>query len=813
MRLDRRMSLRGYWPNLFMALVIILTTVLALLPVAVRAQEPSASMEEKALQDAAKTMGWSGPVSKTRLIMSGQDSESIIMLWPPESAVRFFSKPVYSITNGGSYEDETIQYLRVLNLGETGARMYLDKMVENGWHHSSYQGREAVILRAGDEMCDGGGLVGYIREIIIDLIREFIDAVTGGDWDGNMDDIVSCAKADAGMIMWNCGGFIFVARDDTGLGAEEKMAGALFMAAQRQSLCDMGDTLVILAGTADQPGAKPLSDYEKMAQDVNAYYGQNSYGRVLMSTTFMDADGDSGASDWYSVGPSMANYAGHERDFAIAAVKKAFEGGAPSDELNLTRVIVVYAGPSKQADAANGVLSTLCCWPQNGTWFDVEVGQGEDKAHVFAGSLIMVAEQDELGLWTHEVGHSLYSHNVLWTKHYKISDRYNYDQPWGKYGNINNWGLMGAGNWWGDPAASDPVHMSGFTKEAAEWLIYQDAKLGEEYDLTALENQTVGDTVLRIDDPTSIDPRRFFILEARDSAPQYGAPESGVVLYQVTWGGGHDHHVVNAIRAAVGGAGGTGPGGRGYLRPTFRGAGQANAPTTRRWPGGKLEWTLKSESNAGGYSAVVVTDVYTPANLIGAVVAPAGPPAVPPPANNAGSSGPNGVVATGPYLPLPDIDLHAYDDQGRHVGLNYDTGEYEAQIPDADFSGDLKDAAEWIYVPEGTKVSFTVRNDKTKQFLMNNPQFAASVRPEGYETVYQKIDKDGVITQAKGDKGEVIVGMVNDLAGPNALGLEYKPLRTPGYGRNLPENLTLAAMIAAIVIMGLVGWIVALARR
>ena len=171
MRLDCGMNLRGYWPNLFMALVILLTTVLALVPVVVRAQEPSTSMEGKALQDAAKTMGWSGPVSKTRLVLAGQDSESIIMLWPPESAVRFFYKPVYSITNGGSYEDETIQYLRVLNLGEAGARMYLDKMVENGWHHSSYQGREAAILRAGDEICDAGGLVGYVRDLIIKVIR------------------------------------------------------------------------------------------------------------------------------------------------------------------------------------------------------------------------------------------------------------------------------------------------------------------------------------------------------------------------------------------------------------------------------------------------------------------------------------------------------------------------------------------------------------------------------------------------------------------------------------------------------------------
>jgi len=195
-------------------------------------------------------------------------------------------------------------------------------------------------------------------------------------------------------------------------------------------------------------------------------------------------------------------------------------------------------------------------------------------------------------------------------------------------------------------------------------------------------------------------------------------------------------------------------------------------------------------------------------------VAPAGPPAVPAWAGgNAGSDGPNGVVATGAYLPLPDIDLHAYDDQGRHVGLNYDTEEFEAQIPGADFSGDLKDDAEWIYVPEGTKVRFEVSSEKTAQFLALNPQYKETIRPERYETRYQKIDENGVITEAKGTKGEIKAGAEAKLEGPEAPGLNYKPLRSPGYGRNLPENLALAALIAAIVVMGLIAWVVVLVRR
>ncbi len=104
-----------------MALTILLTTMADLMPLGVGAQGPSASVEEKALQDAAKTLGWPTTVDQTPLIMSGQDSEALFMLWPPGSAVRYFNKPVYTVTNGGDYEKETIQYLRVYNLGEQGS--------------------------------------------------------------------------------------------------------------------------------------------------------------------------------------------------------------------------------------------------------------------------------------------------------------------------------------------------------------------------------------------------------------------------------------------------------------------------------------------------------------------------------------------------------------------------------------------------------------------------------------------------------------------------------------------------------------------
>jgi len=82
----------------------------------------------------------------------------------------------------------------------------------------------------------------------------------------------------------------------------------------------------------------------------------------------------------------------------------------------------------------------------------------------------------------------------------------------------------------------------------------------------------------------------------------------------------------------------------------------------------------------------------------------------------------------------PDLDLHAYDDQGNHVGVNYETGEYEINIPGAEASGDYLISEEWISVPEGTDVRYEVSRYDIEQFLTENPDIAASL--ESLEETY-----------------------------------------------------------------------------
>jgi hypothetical protein len=188
------------------------------------AQDPSGggSLEEKVMGEAITALGWPDTISSQRMYMVDGDDDTLFMLWPPESAARYLTKTKVSANNGGTV-GENIQYARILALGKEGGQFYVDKFIENGFTASSYQGRPAAIVRSGQEMCGAGGLVGYLSK----LISDWLEGIFGPN------DAVSCPSAAAGYIAWTCGSHAFVARDDTGMGGEDTIAGALFAAHAR----------------------------------------------------------------------------------------------------------------------------------------------------------------------------------------------------------------------------------------------------------------------------------------------------------------------------------------------------------------------------------------------------------------------------------------------------------------------------------------------------------------------------------------------------------------------------------------------------
>ena len=97
---------------------------------------------------------------------------------------------------------------------------------------------------------------------------------------------------------------------------------------------------------------------------------------------------------------------------------------------------------------------------------------------------------------------------------------------------------------------------------------------------------------------------------------------------------------------------------------------------------------------------------------------------------------------------LPDIDLHLYCDDGKHIGMNYETGEYEIGISEAIVSGDNQDAPEWIFIPpEIENCHFVVSSYDNQKFLEENPEIAQEMEDttDSYEIYARYIDPETAI--------------------------------------------------------------------
>ena len=133
--------------------------------------------------------------------------------------------------------------------------------------------------------------------------------------------------------------------------------------------------------------------------------------------------------------------------------------------------------------------------------------------------------------------------------------------------------------------------------------------------------------------------------------------------------------------------------------------------------------------------------------------------------------------------------------------MNYQTGQYENQIPGAYASGDLSGDEEWIFVPEGTQVRFEVSTYDTQQFLQQNPTFAQASIPQGFSATAVKYDSTGERYEADLGSGDVPAGQSLQLKSPTDPSLKYAKKGIPGVGNNsicgfLPGFILLLAVIA-----------------
>jgi M6 family metalloprotease-like protein len=720
---------------------------------------------QRVLQKAADSLGWPSTITT-------DESDNV------------GTGKTYTVSETGAGSDDDLHGSVIVFATDQEPGVWLSFLDEQlDMDRSSYLGRDAVINRYGKN-CNPTGLV----KVMNDWVVGFVESIFG-----ESDDPDKNCVTEHGAIIYACGKYMFAAsdaRDDEG-GEEDNIAAALYSAAQEEGLCDYGDTLIIMVDTPDQAGSGVISEKIVIAQKVNEYYGVNSYGQQPpFRVSTLDSDGSRGDVDYYTIATPMSSFnadANKWNDFEQQAVQKAFNGTTLAEDLYFERIVLVYAGPPQQVDRSVPFYDA-CDYKRDSDY--VEVGTTTGTKRIYNKNFIFLSENSELGTWSHEFGHSLTSRYTLPAplNYDRISDRYNLaGLPDRQYGEVGSWGLMGYGAWW--PAdAKSPVNMEGFTKFAANWLGSTSASLNQSYTITALEDMKKGDSILTLDDPESNDANSYYIIEARDPTAFFGAPESGVVIYKVSMSAGH--HVVNAVAAQSGPTSANNAQGVRFQKATLTStAGSASNYTNVP---GKFRIRLLDKSDK---SATIKVEEFAPANLVGATAAPNGSALGAMPGLNNSVNGPP-KDSSGPK---PDMDLHAYDSAGNHVGMNYQTGEYESQIPGAYASGDLADDEEWIFVPQGTDVRFEVSTYDTQQFLQQNPAFAQASKPQGYSATAIKYDSSGERYEADLGAGNVQAGQslqLKSLADPS---LKYVKKVIPGVGNNsmcafLPGLLILLAL-------------------
>ncbi len=258
----------------------------------------------------------------------------------------------------------------------------------------------------------------------------------------------------------------------------------------------------------------------------------------------------------------------------------------------------------------------------------------------------------------------------------------------------------------------EKVHLDSYCKEWLGWLSYEEVALGEECALVPLPAMSLHDHVMRHSYSLALGVGAmtgYYILEYRyryaegaDWDKQVTVPQS-VNIYQVEhWSKDDVLNLVGRIEQV----------GRSTVIPDQ-----------------KLAFTLVDLS---GTNCTVRVETADLSNMTGATLQP-------------GCNVLNGVRLNMPhvaiYEALPDSDLHAYSEEGLHVGMNYDTGEYEVEIPGAICSGDLTNGREFIYVPSSYNPRFVADTRDMQEFMDTWPE--AGQYTDGTEVIGLMVGRYG----------------------------------------------------------------------
>jgi len=345
------------------------------------------------------------------------------------------------------------------------------------------------------------------------------------------------------------------------------------------------------------------------------------------------------------------------------------------------------------------------------------------------------------GIWAHEIGHVL--GHLLENSRRNPSNTFSDDMLWDLYskGVVKNNGIGNDFLIVNDGTTNDfdimsemnlgnikPPHFTSMSKVLFGWMKTKVINLDDSINIGAIEQSDYGGNTFVYNSVLSNNVQ--YVIEAREK------PEKEVVVYKL-----EDYDLINDIASPRAGH-------VMQIDDTTYPAVAINNIWTVNGIILDLGWNFAyfsvSDETENPYSAKVT--ITTPSNIVenmnGWSVSTI---------KSIGKNRPPWGVLNESNYTDPDIDLHAYSSDGKHVGVNYTTKFYENEIQGALSSGDLTNGEEWIFAPFDINVSYYISSYDLQQFLEENPDISSTNVTIEYSATFMEYGSNPKLVQLTDD--------------------------------------------------------------
>ena len=269
------------------------------------------------------------------------------------------------------------------------------------------------------------------------------------------------------------------------------------------------NVIVVPVEFADTLGSSSITTLNKQVfENVRGYFQTVSYGKISLIGEIYDS--------WITLPENMSFYGywGGENDHNTGAFRLIMDVIHYVDPLidfsSYDFILIVHSGEDEAVSQNSTDIRSWGYWENLGakTQDDLIFNQGA-----------VISEFSSLGMFCHEFGHVL-----------GLPDLYNTDKNSSTIF-VGKWGLMGLGNYNGDPLGSKPSHIMGWGKMFLGWIntaqiVEINANQPKNFTIFPLENAGNGIKLIKILTEFS----DYFFCEFRIDK---NLPETGVLITRI----------------------------------------------------------------------------------------------------------------------------------------------------------------------------------------------------------------------------------------------------------------------------------------